>query len=127
MRQLSFNRENTKNQTQWSLVMNLVERFIPYTKVNTTTNRENDAAGIIPSSEGQRILALQLVEELKALGVEDIKIRDTAIVTATLPSNLGYDIPTVAFFGHLGTSVEQVNKKKAQVIPYKGGYLYLNK
>ena len=27
--------------------MNIVDRFISYTKVNTTTNRENGAAGII--------------------------------------------------------------------------------
>ncbi|WYW99822.1 peptidase T [Proteus vulgaris] len=107
--------------------MNLVERFISYTKVNTTTNRENGAAGIMPSSEGQRVLALQLVEELKALGVEDIKIRDTAIVTATLPSNLDYEVPTVAFFGHLDTSAEQTNDTKAQILPYKGGDLCLNK
>lgn len=33
--------------------MNIVDRFISYTKVNTTTNRENGAAGIMPSSEGQ--------------------------------------------------------------------------
>lgn len=78
--------------------MNIVDRFISYTKINTTTDREKGAAGIMPSSEGQRVLAKQLVQELEALGVEDIKLRDTAIVTATLPSNLDYDVPTVAFF-----------------------------
>ncbi|MBI6215274.1 hypothetical protein JEO90_01675 [Proteus vulgaris] len=61
------------------------------------------------------------------MDVKNIKIHDTIIVTAILPSDLNYDIPTIAFFGYLGTSAEQVNKKKAQVIPYKGGYLYLNK
>ena len=107
--------------------MNIVDRFISYTKINTTTDREKGAAGIMPSSEGQRVLAKQLVQELEALGVEDIKLRDTAIVTATLPSNLDYDVPTVAFFGHLDTSAEQTNDTKAQILPYTGEDLCMNK
>lgn len=30
--------------------MDIVERFINYTKINTTTSRENGANGIMPSS-----------------------------------------------------------------------------
>lgn len=37
--------------------MNVVERFLGYTKINTTTNQANGAAGIMPSSEGQYELA----------------------------------------------------------------------
>ncbi|QIC14502.1 peptidase T [Providencia vermicola] len=107
--------------------MNIVDRFISYTQINTTTNRENGAAGIMPSSEGQRVLAKKLVQELEALGLEEIKLRDTAIVTATLPSNLDYDVPTVAFFGHLDTSAEQTNDTKAQILHYNGEDLCLNK
>lgn len=77
--------------------MNIVDRFISYTKINTTTNRENGAAGIMPSSPGQRELAEQLKQELEALGTEDIVLNDRAILTATLPSNIDTDLPTVAF------------------------------
>ncbi|MCX9458505.1 peptidase T, partial [Vibrio cholerae] len=78
--------------------MNIVDRFIAYTEINTTTNRENGAAGIMPSSPNQLVLAKKLGAELEALGLIDVVVRDTAIVTATLPSNVAYPLPTVAFF-----------------------------
>ncbi|MCV4820469.1 peptidase T, partial [Escherichia coli] len=83
------------------------ERFINYTKINTTTSRENGAKGIMPSSPGQMKLAKLLVSELEALGMEDIILRENAIVTATLPANTDETIPVVSFFGHLDTSAEQ--------------------
>lgn len=86
--------------------MDIVERFINYTKINTTTSRENGAKGIMPSSPGQMKLAKLLVSELEALGMEDIILRENAIVTATLPANTDETIPVVSFFGHLDTSAE---------------------
>lgn len=77
--------------------MDIVERFINYTKINTTTSRENGANGIMPSSPGQMELAKLLAAELEALGMENIEVRDTAIVTATLPANTDDTIPVVSF------------------------------
>ncbi|MBK5144695.1 peptidase T [Budviciaceae bacterium BWR-B9] len=107
--------------------MDIVERFISYTKINTTTNRENGAAGIMPSSEGQRVLANQVAEELRALGLQDVQVSERAILTATLPANVDYPLPVVAFFGHLDTSAEQTADTHAQILPYSGGDLCLNK
>ncbi|MEZ9523722.1 peptidase T [Enterovibrio norvegicus] len=109
--------------------MNIVDRFLQYTRINTTTSREKGAAGIMPSSEGQRVLAQLIAKELEALGMEDIVLRDTAILTATLPSNVPASakaIPTVSFFAHLDTSAEQSNDTQAQVVPYNGGDICLN-
>lgn len=106
--------------------MDIVERFINYTKINTTTSRENGAKGIMPSSPGQMKLAKLLVSELEALGMEDIILRENAIVTATLPANTDETIPVVSFFGHLDTSAEQTADTKAQRLPYNGGDLCLN-
>ena len=107
--------------------MDIVERFINYTKINTTTSRENGANGIMPSSPGQMELAKLLAAELEALGMENIEVRDTAIVTATLPANTDDTIPVVSFFGHLDTSAEQTADTKAQRLHYHGGDLCLNK
>ncbi|XDF78627.1 peptidase T [Aliivibrio fischeri] len=101
--------------------MNVVERFLGYTKINTTTNQANGAAGIMPSSEGQYELACLVKKELEALGCTDILLRDTAILTATLPSNTEKKLPTVAFFGHLDTSSERTEDTHAVVVHYKGG------
>ncbi|MGF1736558.1 peptidase T [Photobacterium satsumensis] len=107
--------------------MNIVERFINYTRINTTTSREKGAAGIMPSSQGQMELATLLKSELEALGMEDIILRDTAILTATLPANTNKDLPTVSFFAHLDTSAEQANDTLAKIVPYQGGDIVLNK
>ena len=106
--------------------MDIVQRFLNYTQINTTTSRENGAAGIMPSSEGQRVLAKKLVEELTQLGLKDIQLQDTAIVTATLPANCEAKIPTVAFFAHLDTSAEQSADTKAQIIKFTGDDICLN-
>lgn len=106
--------------------MDIVDRFIQYTQINTTTSRENGAKGIMPSSAGQMVLAKKLTEELTALGLSDVHCAENAIVTATLPANIDADIPTVAFFGHLDTSAEQTADTKAQILPYNGGDLCLN-
>ncbi|KLV05236.1 peptidase M20 [Photobacterium aquae] len=106
--------------------MTIVERFLNYTRINTTTDRNKGAAGIMPSSPGQMELAQLLARELTELGLEDIRLRDTAILTATLPSNTSKCVPTVSFFAHLDTSAEQVNDTQAQIVAYNGGDIVLN-
>ena len=106
--------------------MNIVERFLNYTRINTTTNREKGAAGIMPSSPGQLELAQLLAQELEELGLEDIILADNAILTASLPANTDKPIPTVSFFAHLDTSAEQTADTKAQIVRYNGGDICLN-
>ncbi|QKG29798.1 peptidase T [Campylobacter sp. RM16187] len=107
--------------------MDIVERFLRYTKINTTTNREAGAAGIMPSNPVEMELAKLLENELKELGLKDIKRRENSITTAILPSNSSKKLPSVAFFAHLDTSAEQKNDTKAQIVSYKGGDITLNK
>ncbi|MFC1503289.1 peptidase T [Pseudomonadota bacterium] len=106
--------------------MDIVDRFINYTKINTTTHKENGAVGIMPSSSGQMELAELVAKELHELGLVDIKLRDTAILTATFPANINADIPVVSFFGHLDTSSEQTADTKAKITNYQGGDICLN-
>ncbi|QCD52140.1 peptidase T [Campylobacter sp. RM16192] len=107
--------------------MDIVERFLQYTKINTTTNREAGAAGIMPSNPVEMELAKLLESELKELGLKDVKRRENSITTAILPSNSSKKLPSVAFFAHLDTSAEQKNDTKAQIVSYKGGDISLNK
>lgn len=106
--------------------MDIVERFISYTQINTTTNRANGAAGIMPSSPGQMVLAQQLAKELQALGMTGVNVAETAIVTATLPANIDKDAPVVSFFAHLDTSAEQSADTKAQIKLHDGDAICLN-
>ncbi|AOW82334.1 peptidase T [Vibrio mimicus] len=106
--------------------MNIVERFIGYTEINTTTDRLKGAQGVMPSSPGQMMLAQQLACELEQLGLVDVQVADTAIVTATLPANIEHDAPTVAFFAHLDTSAEQSNDTRAQIKQHDKDAICLN-
>ena len=47
--------------------MDIVERFINYTKFNTTTNKENGLKGIMPSNPTEYELAKFLKDELSSL------------------------------------------------------------
>ena len=63
----------------------LVERFIKYVKVFTTSNEES---GVTPSTHGQMVFAKQLLDELVELGFEDVVLDANGYLYATLPSNL---------------------------------------
>ncbi|HHB1565346.1 TPA: peptidase T [Vibrio metschnikovii] len=106
--------------------MNIIDRFISYTEINTTTNRANGAAGIMPSSPGQMVLAKKLADELIGLGMQEVQVTETAIVTATLPANIDTDAPVVSFFAHLDTSAEQSADTKAQIKRHDSDAICLN-
>ena len=105
--------------------MNISDRFLNYTRINTTTNPVTGAQGIMPSCEGQRELGLLLKTELTEMGLDDVTIRDNGIVTATLPANCDDNLPTVAFFAHLDTSAENTNDTHAELVSYQGGDITL--
>ncbi|MBR0573449.1 MULTISPECIES: peptidase T [Pasteurellaceae] len=107
--------------------MKIVERFLNYTKINTTTNRENGVKGIMPSNPTELELAKFIKAELEELGITDINLDDRAILIARLPSNMDKQVPSVAFFAHLDTSAEQQNDTKAKIVKYDGEDICLNK
>ncbi|SDP27816.1 peptidase T [Phyllobacterium sp. OV277] len=105
--------------------MDVVERFLNYTRINSTTV---PGAGHLPSSSGQTVLARLLAGELRALGLS-VEERDHSIVVGTLPSNVmdkGRKIPTVAWVAHLDTSHEYNTDTHAQIIDYNGGDIVLS-
>ncbi|PSU44629.1 peptidase T [Photobacterium frigidiphilum] len=106
--------------------MDLKTRFLQYTRINTTTNQIAGSAGVMPSSLGQIELGKLIVKELNEMqGITNIEHRDNGIVTATLPSNCGDELPSVAFFGHLDTSSEHIGDTHAKLVNYQGGYIKL--
>jgi tripeptide aminopeptidase len=105
--------------------MDIVERFLNYTRINTTTV---PGADHLPSSAGQSVLARLLAGELRDLGL-DVEEREHSIVVGTLPSNAtdkNRTIPTVAWVAHLDTSSEYNTDTKAQIVQYEGGDIVLN-
>ncbi|MDI9541192.1 MAG: peptidase T [Bacillota bacterium] len=81
--------------------MKIEERFINYTKIDTTSDAESKTC---PSTPNQLILAEMLVEELKQLGVEDARMDENGFVYGTVESNVDHQTDVVGLLAHLDTS-----------------------
>ena len=66
-----------------------VDRFLRYVKKNTRSD-ESKAGIVIPSTPSQMEFLEELSEELKRIGLEDVKInKKNAFLTATVPAKCG--------------------------------------
>jgi tripeptide aminopeptidase len=79
-------------------------RFLRYVTIDT---RSDERSTTFPSTPGQLTLLRQLVEELKALGVEDAGMDEHGYVMATLPATSARaEVPVIGFIAHVDTSPE---------------------
>ena len=83
--------------------MSVEERLLRYVKVDTQSHPN---ALTTPSTEKQFDLAKLLVEELKELGLKDVKLSEHCYVYAHLESNLDKPCKTVGFIAHMDTATE---------------------
>ena len=103
----------------------IIKRFVGYVTVDTESDPESQTT---PSTEKQWDLANKLAEELKQIGLEDVSIDENAYIMATLPSNVGHNVPTIGFISHFDTSPDFTGKNvKPQIIEnYDGKDIVLN-
>lgn len=107
--------------------MRAYERLLNYVKVYTTSDDESEST---PSTQRQFTLGNQLADELKSLGVTNVRIDDKCYVYGMIPATPGMEqAPKLGFIAHMDTapdfSGENVNP---QVIPdYDGNDLPLGK
>ena len=81
----------------------IVQRFLKYVSFDTQSSENNP--GQCPSTEKQFRLAEYLLEELKAIGMQDVEMDSHGYVFATLPSSEGMEqVPVVGFIAHMDTS-----------------------
>ena len=102
----------------------VVERFLKYVTFDTTANSKNSNC---PSSEGQRVFANYIVEELKSLGLEDAHVDENSYVMATLKGNTE-GVETIGFISHLDTAPDVTGKNvKPRIVKnYDGKDIVLN-
>ena len=74
----------------------VVERFLKYVTFDTTANPENSNC---PSTEGQRVFANYLVDELKSLGLEDAHVDEKSCVECGLCMKVCAGRGVETFFG----------------------------
>ena len=106
-------------------MQHIIDRFISYVIIDTESDPNSETT---PSTQKQWVLANKLVEELKAIGMQDVTIDDKSYIMATLPSNVDHEAPTIGFISHFDTSTDFCGANvKPQIIPnYDGKDIVLN-
>ncbi len=82
--------------------MRAYERFLKYVTVHTTSDPNSETH---PTTNRQFDLAYQLAEEMKELGLSDVRVDEKCYVYGFLPTTEGLeDVPCVGFIAHLDTA-----------------------
>ncbi|MBQ8046614.1 MAG: peptidase T [Prevotella sp.] len=105
--------------------MNIVERFLNYTKYDTQSAEDSQT---VPSTPKQLVFAEYLKKELESEGFDDVEMDEMGYIYATLKANTRKDIPTIGFISHYDTSPDASGKDiKARVVEgYDGGDIELS-
>ena len=106
----------------------VTERFLRYAAVDTQSADDMEQ---MPSTEKQRVLGHMLAEELKELGVSDVREDENGYVYGVIPSNLeeGHQAPALGFISHMDTApaFSGTNVKPQIIENYDGEDICLNK
>ena len=101
--------------------MRAYERLLNYVRVHTTSDENS---GTHPSAEREFDLARQLVEEMKALGMEDAHVDEHCYVYGTLPATPGCeDQHALGLIAHMDTADDASGENVQPVVweNYNGG------
>ncbi|RTY74564.1 peptidase T [Flavobacterium sp. GSP27] len=106
-------------------MQHIIDRFISYVIIDTESDSNSETT---PSTTKQWTLAHKLVDELKAIGMQDVTIDDKSYIMATLPSNVAHEVPIIGFISHFDTSPDfcGANVKPQIVRNYDGKDIVLN-
>ena len=105
--------------------MEIIERFLNYTKFDTQSQEDSDQ---VPSTEKQLVFANYLKKELESEGLSEVEMDDKGYIYATLKANVKGDIPTIGFIAHYDTSPDcsGANIQARIVNNYDGGDILLS-
>ena len=92
----------------------VLQRFLRYVGVDTQSAEGVD--GRCPSTDGQRVLARMLRDELTQMGMQEVVLDDNGYLYATLPANTAEERPVIGFIAHLDTSPDCSGKDVKPVV-----------
>lgn len=105
--------------------MDVVERFIRYTKIGTNSCDESES---VPSTAVQLELGRLLVDEMKEIGIDGVHMDGKGYVYGYLPASPGCENePAIGLIAHMDTSpAVKGDGIKAKAVKYTCGDLLLN-
>lgn len=101
------------------------DRFLRYVQIDTQSDPNSTS---FPSTEKQKNLSRLLVDELRAMGVEDVELDEHGYVYATIPANTDKDnVPVICLCSHVDTSPDASGKDVKPIVheKYQGQELIL--
>lgn len=104
--------------------MAVLERFLKYVTFDTTSDEDSPS---VPSTEKQRVFAEYLAQEMRAIGLSDVRLDEFGYLYGVLPASAGLEhLPALGLIAHMDTSpaVSGADVKPA-VIRYGGGDIVL--
>ena len=94
----------------------VVERFLKYVSFDTQSDEYSETC---PSTGKQKTLGAVLVEEMKAMGIEDARMDEHGYVYGTVPGDP--NLSTIGLIAHMDTSPDASGANvKARVVEYDG-------
>lgn len=101
----------------------VLERFLNYISIDTTSDEESET---YPSTPNQLELGRRLAEELKELGLSNVRQDEHGYVMAEIPATCE-GVPAIGLISHMDTSDAVSGADiKARLVPYEGGDIVLN-
>ena len=102
----------------------VLDRFLRYVVIDTQSDPRSTAQ---PTTEKQKDLSRLLVEELKAIGVDDAHLDEHGYVYGTIPANTGKSVPVICFCSHVDTAPDfsGTGVKPQLIHGYPGGDIVL--
>ncbi len=102
--------------------MNITERFLHYVAFDTQSDESSETT---PSTSKQLLLGEFLVEDMKVIGVQDVRIDEYGYVYGSVPGKEG--APIIGLISHMDTSPDCPGHDiKPRIIKYHGGDIVLN-
>ena len=100
----------------------VTERFLRYVSFDTKSDPNSPTC---PSSAKQKLLGAALVEDMKAMGIEDARMDENGYVYGTVPGDSR--LPTIGLIAHMDTSPDASGADiKTRIVEYTGEDICLN-
>ncbi len=106
--------------------MTIMERFLRYVAINTESC---EGVETVPSSQRQFDLANVLADDMRELGLSNVRVTDNCFVYAELPATPGCeDLPCMGLIAHMDTTPQYsgANIKPQIIHNYDGGDVVLS-
>jgi len=97
----------------------LLERFLRYVKIYSTSSTERADEGILPSTPQEREFADTLAQEMREAGLENVQVTENCYVYGSLSATKGFEKqPSFCLLAHLDT-VDEVSGKDVKPAVFK--------